>query len=67
MDAKHSSDDLTVSICSLGKSELKRRIKSFKGKFKLDFSEEYLNSLGIDRLRHILMAALLTNHLSTKH
>jgi len=61
MAAKYSLDDLAISISSLGKSELKRRISNFKGRFKLDFSEEYLDSLGTSRLRHILMAALLTN------
>ena len=61
MAAKYSLNDLAISISSLGKSELKRRISNFKGRFKLDFSEEYLDSLGANRLRHILMAALLTN------
>ncbi len=61
MAAKYSLDDLAISISSLGKSELKRQISNFKGRFKLDFSEEYLDSLGASRLRHILMAALLTN------
>lgn len=61
MAAKYSLDDLAISISSLGKSELKRQISNFKGRFKLDFTEEYLDSLGANSLRHILMAALLTN------
>ena len=66
MAAKYSLNDLAISISSLGKSELKRRISNFKGRFKLDFSEEYLDSLGPNRLRHILMAALLTNQAHVK-
>jgi hypothetical protein len=39
---------------------MKKRIKNFKGQFRLDFSEDYLDSAGIDKLRHILLAALIT-------
>ena len=49
----------TTSIASLGRDELKRRIKGFRGRFKLDFNEDYLNNISIDRLRHILLAALI--------
>jgi hypothetical protein len=42
-----------------GGGELKRRIKNFRGRFKLDFTEAYLNRLSEDRLRHILLAALI--------
>lgn len=48
-----------TSITSLGKNELKRRIRNFKGRFKLDFTEDYLNTLNISRLRHILLAVLM--------
>jgi hypothetical protein len=48
-----------TSVAALKRGELKRRIKNFKGRFKLDFSEDYLNSLSVDRLRHILLAALI--------
>lgn len=57
----HRLDHLTVSIASLGRSEIRRRLKNFKGGFKLDFTEEYLSKLSLDRLRHILLAAMLTN------
>ena len=49
-----------TSIAALGRSELERRIRNFKGRFKLDFTEDYLNKLTVDRLRHILLAALIT-------
>lgn len=49
----------TTSIAALGRDELKRRIRNFKGRFKLDFTEDYLNNLSVDRLRHILLAALI--------
>lgn len=52
-------EQTATSIASLGKNELKKRIKNFKGRFRLDFSEEYLNQLSVDRLRHVLLAAMI--------
>ena len=48
-----------TTIATLDRKELKKRIKNFNGRFKLDFTEEYLNKLSVDRLRHILLAALM--------
>jgi hypothetical protein len=48
-----------TSIAALNRDELKRRIRTFKGRFKLDFTDEYLNNLTVERLRHILLAALI--------
>jgi hypothetical protein len=59
MASKEYFEQTATSIASLGREELKRRIKDFKGRFKLDFTEDYLNRLTIDRLRHILLAALI--------
>ena len=52
-------EQTATSIASLGRNELKRRIKNFRGRFKLDFTEDYLNHISVDRLRHILLAALI--------
>jgi len=59
MIAKESLEQTATSIAALETDELKRRIKNFRGRFKLDFTEDYLNSLTVDRLRHILLAALV--------
>ena len=58
----HKFDHLTVSIASLGKAQVKAKLKGFKGRFKIDFTEDYLNKLSLDRLRHILLAAMLTKY-----
>ena len=52
-------DKQATTIAALGRNELTNRIKHFNGRFKLDFTEEYLNKLSVDRLRHILLAALI--------
>ena len=59
MASKEYFDQTATSIAALGKNELKRRIRNFRGRFKLDFTEDYLNNLSVDRLRHILLAALI--------
>jgi hypothetical protein len=57
--AKYVERQVT-SISALSREELKRRIKNFHGRFKLDFTEDYLNKMSVERLRHILLAALIT-------
>jgi hypothetical protein len=59
MAARKYFERETTSIAALGRNELKRRIRNFRGRFKLDFTEDYLNHLSVDRLRHILLAALI--------
>jgi len=59
MGSREYFEQTATSIAALGRNELKRRIKNFRGRFKLDFTEEYLNNLSVDRLRHILLAALI--------
>ena len=59
MVSKKNFEQTATSIAALGKNELKRRIKNFKGRFKLDFSDDYLSNLTVDRLRHVLLAALI--------
>ncbi|MHC4475794.1 MAG: hypothetical protein ACYTEL_09115 [Planctomycetota bacterium] len=59
MISRRYFEQTTTSITSLGRDELKRRIRNFRGRFKLDFTEDYLDRLSVDRLRHILLAALI--------
>lgn len=49
-------------VLKMTKAEVKHRILHFDGPVRLDFTEEYLNTLDADRLQHILLAALLTAH-----
>jgi hypothetical protein len=59
MTSEKHFEQAAVSIASLGRDELKRRIRNFEGRFKLDFTDNYLDNLDVDRLRHILLAALI--------
>ena len=59
MISKRNFEKTAVSIATLGKVELTEKIKTFKGRFKLDFTDDYLKQLSTDRLRHILLAAII--------
>lgn len=63
--ASHRLENLMVSVASLGKNQVRAKLKGFKGRFKMDFTEDYLNKLSLDRLRHILLAAMLTKYKKT--
>jgi hypothetical protein len=60
-DSKITIKDLQsiTSIVEMERTELKKKIRTFNGRFELDFTEDYLNEANIDRLRHILLAAIL--------
>ena len=59
MAPRNYFDKQATSIATLGRNELTRKIRNFHGRFKLDFTDEYLNKLSVERLRHILLAALI--------
>jgi hypothetical protein len=60
MASSRSFEQVAASINSLSKSQIKRRLLNFKGCFRLDFTETYLDGQTVEKLRHILLAALLT-------
>ncbi len=52
-------EQLATAIAALSRDELKKQIRDFRGRFRLDFSDAYLDSLSLERLQHILLAALI--------
>jgi len=61
MTSKKYFEREATSIAALGRQELERRIRNFRGRFKLDFTQDYLSKLSVDRLRHILLAAVMNS------
>ena len=47
-------------IATLSRDELKTRLKDFQSSIKLDFTDSYLDTVSLDRLRHIVLAVALT-------
>ena len=60
MNSREYFEQTATTLAQMGRNELKKQIRGFKGRFKMDFTEDYLNKLSIDRLRHVLLAALIT-------
>ena len=59
-DAMHSDiEQLAREIAEMGKPELVSMLKELSCPFKMDFSDEYLASITLERLRHIALAAIL--------
>jgi len=61
MAARQYFEREATSVAALGRNELERRIRNYRGRFKLDFTQDYLKKLSVDKLRHILLAALLNS------
>lgn len=55
-----SFEKVSASVVSMDRSQLCKKIKGFKGSFKFDFSESFLKDCSEDKLRHILLAAIMT-------
>lgn len=46
----------------MGREELTRHLQRLHCEFDLDFTDEFLDSLSLERLRHIVLAAMLHQH-----
>ena len=60
MVSRDNFEQTASAIAQLNRDQLTARIKNFRGRFKLDFSGDYLAHQSVDRLRHILLAAVMT-------
>ena len=60
MDFDSVFENISSQVSSMSRDQIKEGILQFHGHFKLDFTEAYLDSLDDDKLRHILMAAFVT-------
>ncbi len=60
MISRKDFENSASSVATLDRSELKRQIRNFRGRFKMDFTEDYLEHTSVDKLRHILFAAMVS-------
>jgi len=63
---KSSLDDFICTIANMPRRQLECEIKRFDGRFKLDFSADYLKIQSLDKLRHILLAAAVQQKFGNK-
>jgi len=60
VDSRSYVERRVVAIAALSREEVKQQIKGFQDARKLDFTDDYLDAISLDRLRHILLAVVLT-------
>ncbi len=58
MSGELGFEKLCSEVAALSRNEVKTRLLHFQGRLKMDFTEDYLDGLALDKLRHILLAAL---------
>ncbi|HUS46808.1 MAG TPA: hypothetical protein VM098_01720 [Phycisphaerae bacterium] len=62
---QRGAEELAVSISNMRRAELIRLLRGMHCSFDLDFTDEFLKSVGLSRLRHILLAAALHDRSTT--
>lgn len=52
-------NELLVTVAELDRPELVELLREVPCRFPVDFTDEYLNTLSLDRLRHVVVAVCL--------
>jgi hypothetical protein len=60
-------EDLLVLVASLDREALIEQFHNYRGRFTVDFNDEFLNHTPIDKLRHIFVAMCLQNERLPEH
>ncbi len=59
-------DDYVARIVTMNRTDLIDVLRRMNCAFAIDFTDEFLNSISIERLRHIIMAARLHDNNAQK-
>ena len=54
-------EDLMTLVASLDRTALVDQFQNYRGKFPVDFTEDFLTHTSLDKLRHIFVAMCLQN------
>jgi len=54
-------EDLMTVVASLDRDALAEQFQSYRGRFPVDFTEDFLTHTPVDKLRHIFVAMCLQN------
>jgi len=55
-------EKLATRLASMSRDDLTKTLRKLQCNFRIDFTDDFLNSISDDRLRHIVMAASLHAH-----
>lgn len=59
MLAHDQVEDLICLVAALDRAALIDQIQAYQASFPLDFTDDFLNSVPLDRLRHVFVALCL--------
>ena len=59
MLASDQIDEVICLVAALDRAALVGQIQAYRGTFPLDFTDEFLHDVPLDRLRHIFLALCL--------
>lgn len=59
MLAHDQIEDLICLVAALDRPALVEQLQAYRATFPLDFTDEFLNSMPLDRLRHVFVALCL--------
>ena len=59
MAARIDYNHIARVVAEMPRDQVERELLHFNGRFQLDFTEDFLGQLSVDRLRHILLSARL--------
>ena len=55
----HQIEELICLVAAMDRAALVRQIRHYRASFPLDFTQQFLDTTPIDRLRHIFLALCL--------
>ncbi len=55
-------DRIATRLAGMNRPALMQLLRSLRCDFKIDFTDDYLHSVSLERLRHIVLAAELHAH-----
>jgi hypothetical protein len=55
-------EDLMTLVASMDRASLVEQFHCYRGRFPVDFTEDFLNRTSLDKLRHIFVAMCMQNN-----
>jgi hypothetical protein len=60
-------EDLLVLVASLDRAALIEEFHNYRGRFEVDFTDDFLTTTPLDKLRHIFVAMCMQNERLPDH
>jgi hypothetical protein len=53
------AEEIVARLCRMDRQAMVHELQRFRARFRMDLTEDFLAGLSTERIRHILLAALL--------